>query len=206
MNLSKNKTVPRIPLAGLVAGLLALVLGPVVASAQTAPSGATSGEISPGGERLGSDKNRADLRELSRADRRFFTKAARLGETEVALSRIAERRAIHPRVRDFAGLMIREHTAANSQLADLAAKKGVTIEREDATDKRREETKWNEKSGDDFDEDYLEAMIDAHEDTVDVLENGTESKDPDVAEWARKMLPAVKSHLTQAEQIKKSID
>src|SRR5690606_15206903 len=126
--------------------------------------------------RIGGDTKRDGLREVPRADRRFFTKAARLGEQEVALSRIAERRALQPRVREFAGMMVREHTAVNSQLADLAARKGVTLEREDATDRRRDDTKWNEKSGDDFDEDYLKAMIDAHEDTVDVLEKGVDSK------------------------------
>ena len=43
---------------------------------------------------------------LSRSDRRFFNQAARLGEKEVALSRIATERATNPQVRALASEMV----------------------------------------------------------------------------------------------------
>jgi putative membrane protein len=202
-----------LPWAGLTAGLLALGLGSAAAFAQSTPGQYAPGETRPRGQGVNVDQNRdgtsrldgSAQRDLPRGDRRFFAKAASLGEKEVALSRIAESRAIDPRVREFAGRMVREHTAANARLAELAARKGVTVERRDANDARREEAKWNEKSGDAFDKDYLEAMIDCHEDTVDVLENAADSDDADLAAYARQMLPVVQGHLREAEALEDTL-
>lgn len=143
---------------------------------------------------------------VPRSDRRFFQKATRLGEEEVTLSRIASDRAIHPQVRSFASDMVREHTTVNEELAALAQRKGAQLEPRDRVEVREEERKWAAKKGDDFDEDYLKALIDAHQDTIDVLENGAESKDPEIAAFANKTLPTVKAHLAHAESLKKTVD
>lgn len=199
-----SKKSSRAALTGLVVGALALGLGPVAAFAQNdmnQPPPRNPG-ITLDQNRDGTTNRDTVARDVSRADRRFITKAANVGEKEVALSRIAERRAVNPRVREFAGTMVREHTAANTRLAELAARRGVALEPEDATDMRRKETKWNEKSGNDFDKDYLKAMIDCHEDSVDLLEKAVDSKDAEIAAYARNLLPNVKAHLQQAEQLK----
>lgn len=188
--------------------MLALGLGSAVAFAQPAHQTPprSQGTTNVDQSRDGTMNRDAATREVTRADRRFLTKAATLGEKEVALSRIAENRAVNPRVRDFAAQMAREHSVANARLAELAARKGVTLEREDATEMRQKEKKWNEKSGNAFDKDYLDAMIDCHEDTVDVLEKGVDSKDADIAAYAGQLLPTVKGHLKQAKALEDSLD
>lgn len=144
---------------------------------------------------------------VPRADRRFFNQASRLGEKEVALSRIAADRATNPQVRAFASEMVAAHTAANAELAALIRQKGARIDdRDRAIEDRELAKKWNEKKASDFDEDYLEAIIDAHQDTIDVLENGADSKDADIAAYANKLLPAVKGHLAHAENLEKQVD
>ncbi len=142
---------------------------------------------------------------VPRGDRRFFRKASRLGEQEVVLSRIAADRAIHPQVRSFAAEMAREHSTVNEELAALARRKGAQWETRDRVEVREEERKWNAKKGDDFDEDYLDAIIDAHQDTVDVLENGAESKDPEIAAFANRTLPTVKAHLARAQSLEDTV-
>jgi putative membrane protein len=187
----------------LALGLLAAGLTPAFANmnddpaadAMTTTTTTTATKPTPG------DNSRAAAGETSRADRRFLNKAARLGEREVALSRVAGRQATDARVRAFAEEMVREHTKVNDEIAALARRKGVTPETPDATERRAEEKKWTEKKAGDFDKDYLEAMIDAHEDTVDVLENGMESKDPEIAALAARALPSVKAHLARAEAL-----
>ena len=143
---------------------------------------------------------------VPRSDRRFFRQASRLGEDEVVLSRIAADRAIRPQVRALASEMAREHNTANEELNALAARKGAVPEPRDRVEVREEERKWNAKKGDKFDEDYLKALIDAHQDTIDVLENGADSKDPEIAAYANKMLPTVKAHLARAEALEKAVD
>lgn len=144
---------------------------------------------------------------LPRSDRRFFNQAARLGEKEVTLSRIAAERATNPQVRAFASEMVTAHTAANKELAALIRQKGARIDDQDRAIEQRElAKKWSDKKGADFDEDYLEAIIDAHQDTIDVLENGADSKDADIAAYASKLLPTVKAHLAHAEKLEAQVD
>jgi putative membrane protein len=149
---------------------------------------------------------RADMK-VSRADHRFFKKAAYLGEKEVALSRIAADRATNPEVRAFASEMVRAHTAANTELAALMKRRGVVLDDRDQANERRELAKaWNEKKAGDFDEAYLEKIIECHQDAIDVLENGVESKDTDIAAYAAQLLPSVKAHLAQAEKLEELVD
>jgi putative membrane protein len=149
---------------------------------------------------------RTDMK-VSRADHRFFKKAASLGEKEVALSRIAADRATNPQVRAFASEMVRAHTTANTELAGLMKNRSVVLDDRDQANERRELAKaWNEKKAEDFDEAYLEKMIECHQDTIDVLENGVDSKDTDVAAYAAQLLPSVKAHLAQAEKLEELVD
>jgi putative membrane protein len=151
-------------------------------------------------------KNDTD-RKIPRADRRFFTQAVRLGEKEVTLSRIAAERATNSQVRAFASEMVTAHTAANAELATIIRQRGVRIDdRDRAIEQRELAKKWNEKKAADFDEDYLKAIIDAHEDTIDALENGADSKDGDISAYARKLLPTVKTHLDRAEKLEDQVD
>ena len=152
------------------------------------------------------NKTIADTK-LSRSDRRFFNQAVRLGEKEVTLSRIAAERATNPQVRAFASEMVTAHTAANKELAALILRKGARLDDQDRAIEQRElAKKWSEKKGTDFDEDYLEAIIDAHQDTIDVLENGVDSKDGDISAYASKLLPTVKAHLAHAEKLEARVD
>lgn len=201
-------------LTSLILPSFAVAVFALSATAQTTPS--TPPRDSDNGHARYSDSpsNRGETHtsgksgmKVSRGDHRFFKKAAQLGEKEVALSRIAADRAVNPQVRAFASEMVRAHTTANTELDGLMKQRGVVLDTRDQSVEQRElARKWNEKKADGFDEDYLEAMIDCHEDTIDVLENGADSKDADVAAYASRLLPTVKAHLAQAENLQELVD
>lgn len=192
-------------LACLCAGLL--LLAGVSATPASAQTGTARETTPPSYDNNSRDNAPRSGEKLKRADRRFFNKAAELGEKEVALSRIAADRAANAEVRAFASEMVRAHTNANQELAALARRKGATSDANEQALKRREmDKKWNEKKADDLDEDYLDAIIDCHEDTVDVLERGAKSKDADIAAYSAKMLPVVQSHLARAEALEDALD
>jgi putative membrane protein len=142
-----------------------------------------------------------------RADRRFYKKAAQLGDKQVALSRIAADRAVNPQVQAFASEMVRAHTAAHTELAALQHQKDHRRDDGDWAIEQRETTKkWNDKKADDFDEDYIEAMIDTHEDAVDLFEKGIKSKNSGIVAYSAKLLPSMKTHLAQAENLEQLVD
>lgn len=167
----------------------------------------TMGDTGPGALSTTTDNST-----LARGDQHFFEKITRLNEREIALSRHAAERATNAQVRSFANEMVEAHTEAGQELGTLATRKGARASSMDSHDMhgadktRKIEKDWADKKGGDYDEAYIKAMIDAHEDTVDTLENGAESKDPEIAAAAQKLLPKVKAHLERAKQLKKSVD
>ncbi|HLP07319.1 MAG TPA: DUF4142 domain-containing protein [Opitutaceae bacterium] len=144
--------------------------------------------------------------QLDRDDRKFLEKVAKLGQEELALSRIASDRATNPQVRAFAADMVREHTSANSEISALAQRKGVSLAADGAQDRQKMESKWTDKPVGGFDEDYVEAAISNHKKTIDELEDAADSKDPEIAALANKLLPTVRAHLAHAQNLEKTLD
>jgi putative membrane protein len=137
---------------------------------------------------------------LSHADRNFFEEAAKSGMKEVEVSTAVKGRLTNPQVSSFADMMVTDHTAANTELQALAAKKGVTL----PTEKKDYTKKWS-KNEKDLDEDYIKAMEDDHEDAVKLFEKASKSDDPDIAAFAQKTLPKLQQHLEHAKTLKKSV-
>lgn len=65
---------------------------------------------------------------LKRSDRRFITKVAESSQKEAAIAQLAAQRATRPDVRSFAQELISDHQQMNSQLMQIAQRKGVTLE------------------------------------------------------------------------------
>lgn len=140
--------------------------------------------------------------ELARSDRRFVEKLGKLGMEEVALSKIAAERTTRADVRSFAQELVNAHQKVNSELTQLASMKGVTL----PIDRQPKVDKWTKKDAEDFDADYLERMIDAHEDSIELLqENARDSKDAELAAFARTQLPAMQEHLRKAQELKRQM-
>lgn len=75
---------------------------------------------------LGSMAIAAD-RGVSRGDKNFFEKAALSGMEEVAVSEAALPRLTNTQAKEFASMMVSDHTGANEELKGLAQKKGVML-------------------------------------------------------------------------------
>jgi len=65
---------------------------------------------------------------LQRSDRNFIVKAAKDGEEEVELGRLAQAKASSDAVKQFGQRMVEDHGSANKELMDLAANKAVAID------------------------------------------------------------------------------
>jgi putative membrane protein len=152
-------------------------------------------------------ERRADMpkdMKLSHGDRTFFEKAARGGMKEVAVSQSALPNLVNPEVKNFAQMMVTDHSAANTELMALASEKGVMLPATDKRDMKIEE-KWSKKVKN-ADEEYIEEMVSDHKDTVSLFEKAAKSTDAEVAAFAQKLLPTLQHHLTVAKGLKKAVD
>jgi putative membrane protein len=131
----------------------------------------------------------------------FWSNAAAGGMAEVELGRLASQKAQNPEVKKFAQMMVTDHTKANAELKTLAARKNVTLPTGLDSSHQSVMERLNGLTGAEFDRAYVEAMVEDHEDTVELFEANADDADADIKAFAAKNLPVVKGHLDMIKGI-----
>ena len=176
----------------LIAGLAASAAGIGVAQTASRPTVDPAPVVRPTEPRV--------RVELKRADRTFIEKAARASMEEVQVSRVAAERTSNPEVRRFAEMIMADHEAAHHDLTDLAADKGVNLPAKESAEK------WVKRDAKNFDRDYLDKMVNDHNDAVRMFEkHAKDGEDPDTVAYARKHLPRLLSHQQQAIDLQRML-
>jgi len=144
----------------------------------------------------------AQAQNLNDQDRTFIQDAAKGGRMEVHMGRLATERAANPAVKTYGQRLVTDHSKGNEELAALASKKNVTLPPDDA--QMAMSLSFAQKSGADFDRDFVKTAVDDHKKDIAMFEKEASSgSDPDVKEWANKTLPTLRAHLADAEALAK---
>jgi putative membrane protein len=139
---------------------------------------------------------------LNATDVKFVKHEAAAGMAVVKLAELAVKKAERTDVKEFAAMIVADHTKANEELKALAAKKGV--EASAVIDPKHADTfqELEKSSGAEFDKNFLAEVVSAHKKCVSSFETAsTDSKDVDVKAFANKMLPGLKAHLEKAKEL-----
>ena len=182
-------------------GLLAVAFA---AAFTVACGGAANGDrdvVGTAGEGVGSDVQR------------FVRDAGFAGTAEVELGRLASEHATNARVKEFAQMMVRDHTMAGNELRAAVAPYRIEVPTQMNEKHRELASKLRSMHGMEFDREYMSAMVDGHEDVKDMLEpRANETPDNDdpsetaVNAWAKKAMPRVDHHLATAREIRQQLD
>lgn len=115
---------------------------------------------------------------------------------EIKASENASLNASTAEVKNVAIMMMAAHGKMNVDIEKLAATKSVTLPNDLTDDQNREIEKLTEKSGINYDKDYISKMKDKHEDALDRLNKVSEKcDDAEIKAWAQKTAPEVSAHL-----------
>ena len=131
----------------------------------------------------------------SEQDAKWAVDVANAGMTEIELSKVAQTKAMNPRLKGFADMMVTDHTAAADKLKSIATSKSITLpdKLSDASQKKLDEL--NKKSGKDFDKAYMDDMLDGHKKAVDAFQKGSKDlQDADLKNFAAQTLPTIQMH------------
>lgn len=132
---------------------------------------------------------------VSQEDADWAAKVANANMTEIELSKVAQDKATSQRLKDFAGMMVTDHTKAGDQLKQLAATKNITLPANLDGKSQDMLDKLNKKSGKDFDKAYTDDMLDGHKDAVDAFQKGSNNlQDADLKSFATQTLPTIQMH------------
>jgi len=136
------------------------------------------------------------------ADQDFVTKAAQGNSAEVALGQIVAGKTKNPAVKQFAQMMVKDHTAALNELQELAQSKNLNFNDALPEDAQSLQTKLSSDTGTQLDKDYMDSMLEDHQkDVQEFTDQSQKAKDPDLKQWASKTLPILQKHLEKAQQI-----
>ena len=173
----------------------------------------------------------ADLNKVSDDDRDYVQDAMAAGDAEIALGKMASTKGVSADVKRFGEMMVTDHTKAGEALKMVVATHNIQFDasrKPTDTDKHNDLTdKLTKDKGTAFDKDYIDAMVQGHQDVVDMLEKrvdsnastadkltGAPAKDTNVVpaksdnhvtmsvnQWAAETLPVARHHLEEAKMI-----
>jgi len=140
----------------------------------------------------------------SGADRRFLLCAAEANLSEIRLSERALAQADHPEVRRMAEQILRQHLKTGEELQALAARRGIELSPKEYN--HRAVYRLSQKEGRDFDEAYVDCMVEGHKDTAKRFEKAAEKcADAELRAFASKTLPTLQAHLQHARQLEEKL-
>ncbi|WP_299826216.1 DUF4142 domain-containing protein [uncultured Pontibacter sp.] len=137
----------------------------------------------------------------------FMTRAASSGMLEVEAGKLAQQKAQNAEVKKYGEMMVTEHTAANKELMALAQQKNVVVPDSMSQNHMDQMQSLRDKTGADFDKEYMDLMVTSHEEAVTLFEDASNNiQDTEVKNFASTTLPKLRQHHERAQQLKDVID
>lgn len=131
------------------------------------PAAPNASTLNPGGDiiRSGSTQNASQgvtAGKASARDRNFMIQAAQGGMAEVQMGQLALKKTNNPRVRDFAQMMVKDHSELNSKLTPMATQLGVSLPTRMTSADAGAMSRLSRQSGSTFDRNYMASQKSAH--------------------------------------------
>jgi putative membrane protein len=149
-----------------------------------------------------------DTAKMMSTDSAFLNNAYEVGTFEVKAGKLAEKKSQDAQVKDFAGMMITDHTAMGKDVESLAAQKNITLAAGMGDDLKKEYDKLNGLSGKAFDKEYAAVNVKGHKETIDEFEKAAKDNNdsPAVQQLATSALPKLKAHKDHADTLKAEVN
>gem|GEM_PF-89549 len=136
----------------------------------------------------------------------FAVKAADGGMLEVRLGKLAQDKAVNPRVKEFGAMMVRDHSKANDELKTIAGNKNITLPDSVGNDFQEHIRDMEKLSGKDFDKHYMDMMVNDHKNDIDMFEKASNNlTDPELKTFASNTLPVLRTHQDSAKAVYEAI-
>jgi putative membrane protein len=183
-------------------------------SSQATPGAASSGSMSHGSagsmqggsaSGMGNTSTTAGGGKLDAQDKKFMQTAMEGNMAEIQLGQLALQKASSDQVKQFAQHMIDDHTKLSSDMKPLALRLGVEPPTALSSKHKAVEAKLQGLSGAQFDQAYVKAMVDDHqEDDQLFLKEQASAKYSSLKDAVTQSEPVIASHLKMAQELEKS--
>jgi putative membrane protein len=142
-------------------------------------------------------------------DVKFANNAARDGEAEVILGKLAAEKGAAEEVKKFGQQMVDDHSKASEELKSLAQSKKLDLEKSIAAGTKKGERisqKLSKLEGAEFDKGYVGVMLKEHEAAVKLFQMESEKgQDAEIKAFAEKTLPTLQHHLEMVKELQSKV-
>ena len=140
--------------------------------------------------------------QLSEADAKVVRTAALSGMAEVRVGQLITEGAQNSALRDFGQRLVKDHTKANVDLIQIAAKKGASVPTQPTAKHEKMLTELSKLKGTEFDKAAQKHAIQHHQEDIQLFESASKTlQDSELKAFVDKTLPTLKEHLTAAKSI-----
>lgn len=108
----------------------------------------------------------------SARDRNFLTQAAQGGMAEVQMAQLALKKTNNPKVREFAQMMVKDHSDLNAQLTPMATQMGVSLPTQMTSADAGALNRLSRQSGSTFDRNYMTTQKNSHTKALALFQDG----------------------------------
>ena len=143
---------------------------------------------------------------VSAKDVEFASAITNNALNKVNTGKMALEKSTNNRVKDFASMLVNDHTKLGDELNRIAKDKKITLPALSGMAEMRQADRLAMKQGADFDKAYMDAMILDEKKAFDICENGSKTcQDVSLKTFAVKTLPVLKMHLDSAQAVRGSL-
>ncbi|MGZ3757860.1 MAG: DUF4142 domain-containing protein [Mucilaginibacter sp.] len=136
----------------------------------------------------------------------FAVSATSGGLAEIEMGKLAIKKGVDKRIKNFGAMMVKEHTKANAKLEAIARAKKISLPDTITSKEQGIVDELGKSNGKDFDRAYTIAMIEDHENDIKVFNDASKQlMDPELRAYATKNVLTLKRHLDAINMIKASM-
>jgi putative membrane protein len=137
-------------------------------------------------------------------DQQFIDMAAKTDMLEAHLGQMAANQAASQEVKDYAQMLVTDHTNDYQQLTEMATKDNLTVPKGLDDEQNKVIASFDKLNGKAFDERYIHTMIEGHTKAIEVYtKESNDAQSADVESYAAATLPTLNKHLDGAKGLEK---
>lgn len=140
------------------------------------------------------------------SDQKFVDFAAQTDMVEANLGQLADSAASSQQVKDYAQMLVTDHTSDFAQLNKVAQQANLTVP--DAIDTAHNKAMiapFQKLKGTSFDKKYVHDMIAGHTQAIAIYKKeAADAQNPDLKAYAEQTLPTLQKHLDGAKALEKA--
>jgi putative membrane protein len=138
-------------------------------------------------------------------DQQFVDFAGQTDMLEANLGQLASSQAASQGVKDYAQMLVTDHTSDYNQLTAAAGKASLNVPKGLDAEHEKMAASMQKAKGAAFDHQYIHDMIAGHEKAIAVYTTeASDAQSPDIKNYASTALPVLQKHLSGAQDLAKA--